>query len=125
MLTRRTLCSRKQVLLEERARAMRFALTPEEALLWCVLKAGQLGVAFRRQIPLCGRYIADFFAPQVGLVVEVDGAYHARRRTADARRDRVLRRAGYHVLRLEAELVRCDLPAAVARVRAELCALGR
>jgi very-short-patch-repair endonuclease len=54
------------------------------------------------------------------LVVEVDGDYHARRQQADARRDRALARAGYRVLRLEAELVMHDLPAAVARIRDEI-----
>jgi very-short-patch-repair endonuclease len=38
------------------------------------LKGRQLnGVQFRRQVPLGSEYIADFFAPAVGLVV-VDGA---------------------------------------------------
>jgi very-short-patch-repair endonuclease len=51
-------------------------------------------------------------------LVEVDGGYHARRGGADARR--ALVRAGYRVLRLEAELVMSDLPAAVARIRAKI-----
>jgi very-short-patch-repair endonuclease len=39
---------------------------------------------------------------------------------ADARRDRKLVRLGYRVLRLNAELVRRDVQAAVAQVRAAL-----
>jgi very-short-patch-repair endonuclease len=66
------------------------------------------------------RFIVDFLAPAARLVVEVDGGYHCERRAADARRDEKLRRAGYRVLRVEAELVRNDLPAAIARIRAEL-----
>jgi len=62
--------------------------------------------------------IADLLAPEVRLVVEVDGGYHATRQRADARRDRALERAGYRVLRLEAELVMSDLAEAVGRVRA-------
>jgi very-short-patch-repair endonuclease len=54
------------------------------------------------------------------LVVEVDGGYHERRSAADARRERALVRLGYRVLRLEAELVMKDLPAAVALVREAL-----
>jgi len=49
--------------------------------------------------------------------VEVDGGYHSERVVADARRDRVLQRLGYRVLRLPAELVRYELPEAVAQVR--------
>jgi very-short-patch-repair endonuclease len=62
----------------------------------------------------------DFAAPAERVVVEVDGAYHARRRAADARRDRVLRRLGYRVLRLEAQLVLTQPEEAVARIRAAL-----
>ena len=58
--------------------------------------------------------------PVLGLIVEVDGGYHARRRRADESRDRQLRRLGYRVVRLDAELVLSDLPAAVALIRAAL-----
>jgi very-short-patch-repair endonuclease len=61
-----------------------------------------------------GDYIVDFLAPAVSLVVEVDGGYHWRRCGADARRDRMLGRAGYRVLRLEGELVVADLSRAVS-----------
>jgi very-short-patch-repair endonuclease len=93
-----------QALVVQRAAGMREALTPSEQRLWAVLRGGQLGVWFRRQVPL-GRFIADFAAVSAGLVVEVDGGYHARRGAADARRDRALARLGYRVLRLEAALV--------------------
>jgi very-short-patch-repair endonuclease len=46
----------------------------------------------------------------------VDGGCHARRKAADARRDRVLTRLGYRVLRLDAALVIRNLPLAVAQV---------
>jgi very-short-patch-repair endonuclease len=74
-------------------------------------------------VPVLGRFIADFLAPEVRLVVEVDGLYHTSRSGHDARRDRALVRAGYHVLRLDAELVMADLGAAVARVAAEVARL--
>ena len=62
-------------------------------------------------------FIADFYAPSARLIVEVDGGYHARRVTADARRDRKLTRAGYRVVRLQSTLVMRDLPAAVLAVQ--------
>jgi len=73
------------------AHTMRQAPTDSEARLWRALRSSQLGVAFRRQVPLLG-FIADFYAPSVRLIVEVDGGYHARRVSADARRDRKLAR---------------------------------
>jgi very-short-patch-repair endonuclease len=108
-----------QPLLAARARIMRSSPTPSEARLFSAIGAKKLGVRFQRQVPL-GRYIADFVAPAAHLVVEVDGGYHAGRRGADARRDEWLRRAGYRVLRVQAEQVVRDLPAVVARIRAEL-----
>ena len=107
-------------LLNKRARAMRSALTTSEALLWARLRGRRLGVVFRRQVPLLGRFIADFLAPAERLVVEIDGRYHGERARGDARRDAVLERAGYRVLRLDAELVVRDIEAAVARVCAAL-----
>ena len=56
----------------------------------------------------------------MGLVVKVDGGYHARRDAADMSRDRKLHRLGYRVVRLDAELVLRDLSAAVAPIRAAL-----
>ena len=53
-------------LLEARGRQMRFALTPSEQLLWCQLSGRKMGVVLRRQVPLLGRFIADFLAPLGG-----------------------------------------------------------
>ena len=91
---------KRQILLAQRAHEMRHQLTRSESALWIAISRGQLGVAFRRQVPIGNRYIADFLAPRVKLVVEVDGGYHRERAAADARHTRVLERLGYRVLRL-------------------------
>jgi len=90
-----------------RAAAMRKSPTASERALWQLLRGGQLGVPFRRQVPLLGCCIVDFLAVGARLVVEVDGRYHAvaERRRADARRDRRLGKAGYRVLRVTAQQV--------------------
>ena len=95
------------------------SLTPSEAALWRLIRGCRLGVWFRRQAVI-GRFIVDFVAAASRLVVEVDGGYHALRRTADARRDRALARLGYRVLRLEADLVLCHPDQAVGVIRAAL-----
>ena len=115
--------SARQSLLAARARHMKFHATASESRLWESIRARKLGVAFRRQLPV-GQYIVDFAAPEVRLAVEVDGQYHARRSKPDARRDEALRRLGYRVLRLEAELVMRDLPEAVARITVALESLA-
>ena len=85
--------------------------TNSEARLWEELRAG------KRQVLIAERFIVDFLAPSVRLVVEVDGGYHARRRRADERRDAKLRRLGYRVLRIDAEPALRDVAEALARVR--------
>jgi very-short-patch-repair endonuclease len=77
-------------------------------------------VALRRQVPLAERYIVDFLAPSARLVVEVDGASHLARAGSDARRDRVLAKLGYRVLRLQASFVLREPAAAIARIQAAL-----
>ena len=60
----------------------------------------------------------DFVWPDARLVVEVDGAGHARpgARASDRRRDEVLERAGWRVLRFEAAQVWRATPSAVASI---------
>jgi very-short-patch-repair endonuclease len=112
-------CARSR-LLAERAQAMRVCPSESEQRLWRTLRCRGLGVEFRRQVVIADKFIVDFLAPAHKLVVEVDGAYHARRRRADASRDRKLARLCYRMLRLEAALVLQDLPTAVRRIRAAL-----
>jgi very-short-patch-repair endonuclease len=78
------------------------------------------GVAFKRQLPLGERYIADFFTPSVELVVEVDGGVHRGSRAADRRRDEKLRRLGDRVVRVQAALVLRNVGAALEVVRGTL-----
>jgi very-short-patch-repair endonuclease len=102
----------KQQHLSAHAHRMRLAPSEPERLLWQVLRSSQRGTRFRRQVVVRG-YIVDFFAPVARLVVEVDGAHHMRQRGADKRRDAALAHAGLRVLRLPAQLVLSNLPAAL------------
>lgn len=111
---------KRRAVLNERAHAMRHAPTPSEAALFRLLSGRKLGVQFKRQVPLGGRYIGDFVAASAKLVVEVDGPVHLRRSGSDARKDRALRRLGYRVLRLDATLVIEQPLVAVALVRKAL-----
>jgi len=120
MRVRSPLNSKSAARLELFARQHRSRPTESEAALWSALKARRLGVSFRRQVPVAGLFIADFLAPSIKLIVEVDGAIHARKPGPDARRDTKLQRAGFRIIRVGAQLVLSDLPAAVALVRAAL-----
>src|SRR5947209_6939394 len=62
--------------LVDRARKMRREPTEPEKILWRHLSSRQLGgFKFRRQATL-DPFIADFFCPSKGLIVEVDGDTH-------------------------------------------------
>jgi very-short-patch-repair endonuclease len=74
----------RKALLAERAARMRHWGTPSERRLWDCLTNGKRGVPFRRQYVI-GNRIADFAAPSIRLVIEVDGAAHHGRARADAR----------------------------------------
>ncbi len=60
----------------ERARALRKAPTPAAQQAWELLRGRKmLGLKFRREQVIEG-FIADFYCPALGLVVEVDGSVH-------------------------------------------------
>lgn len=63
-----------------RRQALRNNMTEPEKKLWQMLRGKQMGVKFRRQHGI-GHYIADFYCPDLKLVIEVDGDSH---RSADA-----------------------------------------
>lgn len=72
---------------------------------------------FYRQKPL-GEYVADFYAPAVELVVEVDGSQHSGEAAmlADARRTDVLRSMGLQVLRFDNRQVLLETDAVVEAI---------
>lgn len=80
-----------------RARELRKNLTEAEKRLWSVLRYEQMGVRFRRQVPI-GPYIVDFACFDRGLIIEADGGQHADS-AHDARRDAWLISQGFTVLR--------------------------
>ena len=87
----------QEKVLLRRARNLRNGSTPFEAKLWRHLRASQLGGhKFRRQ-HVIDNCIADFFCPQKGLIVEIDGDTHDPDR--DTTRDRIHEQLGYVTLR--------------------------
>jgi very-short-patch-repair endonuclease len=105
----------RALLLEERARTMRFNPTRSEERLWRMLSGSKTGFAFRRQLVI-GEHIVDFACTKVRLVVEVDGAYHDPRARHDAQRDRALQALCWSVLRVADHEVFQDINAVVARI---------
>jgi very-short-patch-repair endonuclease len=87
--------------LKARARILRKTMTDSEKLLWQRLRAKQiLGIQCYRQKPI-GHYIVDFYAPKIGLVIELDGGQHFEESNMiyDKRRSHFLKLIGISVLR--------------------------
>jgi very-short-patch-repair endonuclease len=91
-----------RALLLQRASEMRKRPTEPEKRLWMALRNSRLaGYKFRRQAVVAGR-IVDFFCPEKGLVIEVDGMTHDRE--VDLRKDDKLASAtGFLTLRFTNE----------------------
>ena len=102
---------------QERARALRRSLTPEEVLLWQRLRANQLdGLRWRRQ-QVIGGFIADFYCHAVGIVIEIDGAVHLQQVEYDCARDKIFTWSGLLVLRFTNTEVNDNLRDVLARIR--------
>ena len=83
--------------------------TLAEQVLWNHIRAEQLDVKVLRQ-HIIGDYIVDFLIPDVSLILEVDGPYHAkcRQMQEDEQREEKLNRMGYRVIRFTNEEVLYD-----------------
>ena len=61
---------------KETRQALRISLPTAELILWSKLKNRQIcGRRFRRQFSI-GRYVVDFYCPELKLAIEVDGYSH-------------------------------------------------
>lgn len=88
---------------EEFAKKLKKIQNKYEQVLWEKLKACQMGVNFRFQVPLADTpYVADFYCSQLKLNIEVDGGIHQteERKVKDQRRDARLEALGIQVLRI-------------------------
>ena len=86
--------------LRAQARALRKNMTKSEQRLWSQLRRKQRGYTFNRQF-IVDRYIVDFYARKLHLVIEVDGITHDYEESshADIERQRALEALGITVLR--------------------------
>jgi very-short-patch-repair endonuclease len=109
------------------ARRLRAAMTDAEHRLWFRLRRKQLlGVQFYRQKPI-GKYIADFYAPAVALVIEMNGGQHfeASQARRDERRTACLEAQSLRVLRFSDGEVLQQLDAVVDAVFAAVSAASK
>jgi very-short-patch-repair endonuclease len=95
--------------LKELSRDLRKKRVLSEVLLWNNLKGRKmLGHQFARQKPI-GRYIVDFYCPELRLVIEIDGESHRKRFQQDVQRQKDLEAMGLEVLRFADRKVKRDI----------------
>lgn len=83
-------------------RTLRRTMPQAEIILWAYLKNKQLyGYKFRRQYSI-GKYIVDFYCPQLRLAIEVDSPSHFTNKTKkyDLRRQKYIEKFGIRFLRV-------------------------
>jgi type I restriction enzyme, R subunit len=93
------------------ARELRRNQTTAEAIFWNAVKNRKfLNLKFRRQHQI-GLYIVDFYCPEYGIVVELDGEIHhlAVNKQKDKERDLSLKVQGYKVFRFLNDRILNDL----------------
>jgi very-short-patch-repair endonuclease len=100
---------------------LRRDLTDVEMKLWQKPRNRQLGVDFRRQHPV-GNFILDFYAPSIGLAVELDGGQHADAKhiQSDGARTRWLGQRGVTVLRFWNSDVAGNMPGVLEVIAAKM-----
>jgi very-short-patch-repair endonuclease len=113
----RTASPDRYVLLKAFAHENRKNATLAEQVLWKHLERKQLGVKFLRQ-HIIGDYIVDFVSREQGLVIEVDGGYHAERQQQerDELREQDLDKMGFHFMRFTNEEVMFDIDSVINQI---------
>ena len=66
---------------------------------------------------LVGPYIVDFCFPEMKIIVEADGKFHASRMVYDAARDAYMLKRNYKVIRIPNREITTALPSVMARIR--------
>ena len=83
---------------------LRHEMTKSETVLWKFIKNSQLGFKFRRQCSI-NNFVADFYCPEIKLVVEVDGFTHNDERVwnNDRKKDKHFNELGLEIKRYNSE----------------------
>ena len=85
-------------------------MPPAELKLWGYLRSRQINnFKFRRQYGI-GKYVVDFYCPELRLAIEIDGDSHFQEhRSYDNKRQRYLESLGLEVLRFTNQEIYYDL----------------
>ncbi len=102
---------------KELAKSLRNNQTEAEKVLWYMIKGKQVnGRRFRRQQIIDG-YIADFYCPQIGLVIELDGGAHRGQKDYDEKRDNAMAGLNLKVVRFSNDEVLNRIDSVIERLK--------
>ena len=104
--------------LKERAKELRKSGYLHDIKFWNAIKGGKIfGLDFHRQ-QIIGNFTVDFFAPKVGLVIELDGSSHDSKIEYDLDREIYLKSLGLTIIKFSAKDVLFDLIGVIAILKA-------
>jgi very-short-patch-repair endonuclease len=94
---------------KEKRRLLRKNQTPEEKVVWDILRGSKTGLKWRRQVSI-GGYVADFYCYKKKLVIELDGVQHQELDAIeyDYIRDAYMKSLGITVIRISNQDIRAD-----------------
>jgi very-short-patch-repair endonuclease len=104
--------------LKSRRQYLRNHQTTAECYLWQYLRRRQiLGLKFRRQFSI-GKYVVDFYCPEIHFSIELDGNYHdtPSQQEYDAKRSSELAQLGIVELRFRNERVFDDVKSVIIEI---------
>lgn len=100
----------------QRAKELRWPMTPAETVLWERLKNKQLNnLKFRRQHPI-HHFILDFYCHAHQLVIEIDGPIHNRQQNYDESRTEWLTQREFKIIRFTNDEVLNDIDQVLAKI---------
>ncbi|MFN5415775.1 MAG: endonuclease domain-containing protein [Flavobacteriia bacterium] len=77
------------------------SVSKAEKYIWkALLSRKQTGIAFKRQRPIAN-FIVDFFAAEIGLIIEIDGNSHVDKGEYDFYRETKLKSLGFELVRFK------------------------
>lgn len=104
--------------LKQRRKELRKNSTPEEKIIWNILRSKKLGYKFRQQHSF-GYYIVDFYCSEKRLIIELDGKQHLEKvnKEYDTVRTNELNDLGYRVFRISNHDINMNLDRVVSQIK--------
>lgn len=102
------------------ARSLRKEQTPEEEIVWNLLRNRKfINLKFRRQHDIEG-FIVDFYCHELRLAVEIDGGVHDKQKDYDELRQELIENKGIRFVRVTNDEIKKDVNILLEKIRAFL-----